>query len=110
MRQSRKGHKKLYNESFRIPKARGNGILKREVWVNSNGEVTRYSLAYINHQLCQVDNGRVIGYDNSHGHHHRHYFGQEEAIEFTGYADIEQRFEKEWRALHGQGDNRSGGC
>lgn len=45
------------------------------------------------------DNGRVVGYDNRHGYHHRHCFGKVEAIEFTSYDDIEQRFERDWLAL-----------
>ena len=102
MKKRRQRDKKIYNESFQIPQARGNGILKREVWVDTSGGVTRYSLAYINHRLCRVDNGRVIGYDNSHGHHHRHYFGRKEATEFTSYEDIERQFEEEWRTLHEQ--------
>lgn len=28
---------------------------------------------FLNHELYQGDNGRVIGYDNAHGYHHRHY-------------------------------------
>ena len=45
------------------------------------------------------DNGRVIGYDNAHGYHHRHAFGRVEAIEFVGFEDIEARFEGDWIAL-----------
>jgi hypothetical protein len=50
--------------------------------------------------LCAVDNFRVIGYDNCHGYHHRHYMGKEENIEFTSYEDIENQFEIAWRKLH----------
>jgi hypothetical protein len=47
-----------------------------------------------------VDNCRVIGYDNCHGYHHRHYMGKEENIEFTSYEDIQNQFEIAWRELH----------
>ena len=70
------------------------------VKVDEQAEVQRYSMAYINHRICSVDNGRVLGYDNSHGYHHRHYMGQEEPIKFQSYSAIAERFEKEWRALH----------
>jgi len=39
--------------------------LRREVWVDGKGQVTRYNLAYINHNLYQRDNGRVLGYESS---------------------------------------------
>ena len=38
--------------------------------------VTRYNLAYINHATCHVDNGRVLGFDNAHELHHKHYMGK----------------------------------
>ena len=61
--------------------------------------MTRYNLAYINHELHAGDNGRVVGYDNQHGHHHRHYFGVVAAIEFTSFDDIEDQFQTDWAAL-----------
>ena len=36
-------------------------------------------------KLWALDNGRVLGYDNNHGHHHRHFMGQVEAVEFESY-------------------------
>jgi len=94
--------KKVYDDTHHLPRSRGDGILRREVWIDSAGRVSRYNLAYINHRLCQVDNGRVIGYDNGHGYHHRHFFGKVEAVHFVSYEDIEDRFEKDWRVLHEQ--------
>ena len=91
--------KKLIDESHVISTKRGNGMLRREVWVDERGKITRYNLAYINAQLFSGDNGRVIGFDNAHGYHHRHYYGKVEAVSFTSYEDIEMLFEKEWLAL-----------
>ena len=45
--------------------------------------VARYNLAYINHAICQGDNGRVLGFDNAHDTHRRHYMGEIEAVEFV---------------------------
>jgi hypothetical protein len=87
---------KLQDVSNRLSKAHGNGILRREIWVDSNGKVTRYNLAYINHEIFQGDNGRVLGYDNAHGFHHRHYMGKVVPIDFTSLEDIEDRFESDW--------------
>jgi len=91
--------KKIYDDRHTIAKRRGNGELRREVWVDKSGRVTRYNLAYINHDVHQGDNGRVVGYDNAHGFHHRHYFGQVEPVEFVNFDDIEERFARDWTAL-----------
>lgn len=58
-----------------------------------------YNLAYINLKLCQVDHGRVLGFDNSHGYHHRHFMGSLEAVGFTTYAALAKRFITEVHAL-----------
>jgi len=91
--------KKLIDESHVISAKKGNGMLRREVWVDEKGKITRYNLAYINLQLFSGDNGRVIGFDNTHGYHHRHYYGKVEVVSFTSYEDTEMLFEKEWLAL-----------
>ncbi|MES2164228.1 MAG: DUF6516 family protein [Pseudomonadota bacterium] len=91
--------KKIINTVYKISTKRGNGQLRREVWVNGNGQVTRYNLAYINHDLYQKDNGRVVGYDNAHGVHHRHRMGVVEPVKFTNFQDIEARFQQDWQAL-----------
>lgn len=49
--------------------------------------------------LHGADNGRVVGYDNHHGYHHRHYFSVVAAVEFTSFDDIEDQFQIDWTAL-----------
>jgi hypothetical protein len=90
---------KIVDDSNRLPNKRGNGILRREIWVDSRGRVTRYNLAYINILTHQADNGRVLGYDNAHGYHHRHYFGEVRAVNFVSFEDIEDKFQADWLAL-----------
>lgn len=90
---------KLIDESHHISTKKGNGTLRREVWVDNQGKVCRYNLAYINHHLFNEDNGRVIGFDNAHGYHHKHYFGKVEAVAFTSFEGIEAQFEAQWLAL-----------
>jgi len=64
----------------------GGGLIKIEVWEDEDGVVVKYSFAYINHLLCSKDNGRVIGYDNVHTYHHKHYFGEIFSVDdFTEY-------------------------
>ena len=94
---------KAHDESTRLATKRGNGILRREIWVDAKGKVVRYNLAYINHDIFQGDNGRVLGYDNAHGVHHQHFKGKVEAVEFKSYEDIEARFETEWTAFSRKG-------
>lgn len=93
-------YKKIIDDTIKLPEKHGNGILKYSVRIDPQGSVMRYSLVYINPRLCAVDNARVLGYDNSHGYHHRHYMGKEERVEFMSYEEIEKRFEAEWRTLH----------
>ncbi|RFP09232.1 transcriptional regulator [Duganella sp. BJB488] len=91
--------RKIIDESHVITEKRGNGQLRREVWADAKGNISRYNLAYINHRIFQQDNGRVVGYDNAHDGHHRHYLGIVEPIEFTTFDNIEESFERDWTAL-----------
>jgi len=91
--------RKIVDDTLSISRKRGNGLLRREVWVDEQGRVVRYNLAYINHAISQADNGRVVGYDNAHGYHHRHYMGVVESVAFISFEDIEERFEQDWLAV-----------
>ena len=64
--------------------------------MDESGRVVRYNLAYINHTICQSDNGRVVGFDNAHGFHHRHFMGEVEPVGFVSFEDIEARFQADW--------------
>jgi hypothetical protein len=90
---------KIVDETHHISSKRGNGQLRREIWVDKKGHVTRYNLAYINHALHRGDNGRVVGYDNQHGFHHRHFFGEVVAVDFVNFEETENAFEADWAAL-----------
>jgi hypothetical protein len=97
------GKKKLSNETttieiHRLRGKRRGALLKEQVWFEGK-KVVAYSLAYINLRRCTVDNGRVLGYDNSHDYHHRHFKGEVEAIEFTTYAALVERFIEEVHEL-----------
>ena len=89
----------LEQERYELRPKLGGGLLSYEVWgYQEKGQtvVPRYNLAYINHSLCQVDNGRVLGFDNAHGYHHRHDMGQVTAVEFTSYEAILEEFQQAW--------------
>lgn len=83
-----------------IPARLGGGVLKERVIRElPSRKVTSYALAYINSQIHPGDNGRVLGYDNSHGYSHRHYMGRVMADAFPGYEALYDRFEREWREI-----------
>jgi hypothetical protein len=90
---------KVRDERYLISKKKGNGQIRREVWIDEHGKVTHYNLAYINHQIFSGDNGRVLGYDNKHGRHHRHYMGVTRDIELSSLEELEEHFDKEWNKL-----------
>jgi len=90
---------KIADDSWSLSLKKGNGVLRREVWEDDAGRLVRYNLAYINLNVFQGDNGRVVGYDNAHGFHHRHYLGVVEPIDFKSFDDIEERFQSDWVAF-----------
>lgn len=85
---------KRIDETLQLSGRRRGALLKEEVWFEGD-RVVKYSLAYINPRICAVDNGRVLGYDNTHQYHHRHFRGNVEAIEFHGDEALVTRFERE---------------
>lgn len=92
----------LEQERFEIKPKSGGGILSYEVWGYINkgkAVVTRYNLAYINHAIYRGDNGRVLGFDNAHDYHHRHYMGEVEEVEFDCYEATLERFQREWQQI-----------
>jgi C1A family cysteine protease len=87
---------KVVSEQFPVNPKKGGGILKIEAWEDGKGEIVKYSMAYINHMIFSGDNGRVLGYDNTHNFHHKHYYGEvSEVSDFTSYQDLVERFEQE---------------
>lgn len=88
--------RKIRDERHKISNKRGNGQLRREIWEDELGNITRYNLAYINFHFYPGDNGRVIGFDNQHGYHHRHFMGKMESVEFVSFEEMENQFDQEW--------------
>lgn len=91
--------RKAVDERLYLSKANGGGLLRREIWVDRQGRVVRYNLAYVNHLIYAGDNGRVLGYDTAHGRHHRHYKGRTTFVDFEGFEQIDARFQREWSRL-----------
>ncbi len=91
--------RKIKDERASVPCVIGDGVVREEAWEDEAGNVVRYNLAFINHFLMSKDNGRVLGYDNAHGLHHRHFMGVIEAYAFTSYDDTVKHFAEEVSAL-----------
>jgi hypothetical protein len=92
----------LEREAFKLKTSQGGGILSFEVWGyvrDGKTVVTRYNLAYINPLFCQKDNGRVLGFDNAHDYHHRHYMGKVAPVDFVSYEQTLEQFQKEWQEI-----------
>ena len=83
-----------------IPKKLGGGKLKELVKRDARTKaLLHYSLAYINPLATSRDDGRVLGYDNSHGYQHRHFLGEVTRMPLMRYEDIVTLFERQWRTL-----------
>ncbi|WP_213803970.1 DUF6516 family protein [Granulicella sp. dw_53] len=91
--------RKVIDEINSLRCTAGPGVIREEIWEDEAGKVARYNLTFINHFLTQVDNGRVLGYDNSHGYHHRHFKGAVEPFRFESYEVLLDRFLHEVRVL-----------
>ena len=92
VKQKKRNYLKVIDEQFIVPYEKGSGIIKFEAW-EYDAHIVKYNMVYINKNVFPNDNGRVLGYDNSHNFHHKHYFGQiTELDDFTNYQELVQRF------------------
>lgn len=91
--------RRVVDETVYLKRPRRGATLKEVVWQTQDGQVVKYSLAYVNPGICGVDNGRVLGYDNSHDRHHRHFVGTQESFGFAGYQALAAQFYREVREL-----------
>lgn len=95
----RQALRKVVDETTRVRCVSGVGIIREEVWTGKDNRVARYNLAFINPRLSRGDNGRVLGYDNRHGEHERHYKGAITSYPFATYEALVETFLEEVRAL-----------
>ncbi len=92
---SKKTYIKVIDEQFIVPTEKGGGIIKFEAWEYKD-QVVKYNMVYVNKRIYPNDNGRVMGYDNSHNFHHKHYFGEiTELDDFVNYQKLVQRFKND---------------
>lgn len=92
--------KKVIDDTHVVPPKMGGGILRRLLWVDvKTGKVSKYSLVYINPLIYALDNGRVLGYDNSHDYDHKHYMGKTTPVDFKSFEETEKLFEEEFNKV-----------
>ena len=90
-----KQYTKVIDEKYIVPDTLGGGLIKFEAW-ELEGIVVKYNMVYINQNFYPNDNGRVVGYDNAHGFHHKHYFGEIVELEnFVSYEAQVRQFREE---------------
>ena len=68
-------------------------------------KLLNYGLAYIDFRVHPGDNGRVLGYDNGHEVHERHFMGHSEVVDFISYEATASRFFAEVRRLRKGGSH-----
>ncbi|HHS91848.1 MAG TPA: transcriptional regulator [Campylobacterales bacterium] len=86
---------KIIDEKFVLPSQKGGGVIKFEAWEYEE-QIVKYNMAYINKNIFPNDNGRVLGYDNSHNYHHKHYLGDiYEVDDFISYEELVERFQND---------------
>jgi len=91
----KKNYTKVIDEQFIVSTEKGGGVIKFEAW-EWDKKIVKYNMVYINKSIFPNDNGRVVGYDNSHNFHHKHYFGQiTELDDFIDYQELVGRFKKD---------------
>ena len=92
---AKKTYTKVIDEKYIVPSTLGGGIIKFEAW-EYKGDVVKYNMVYMNQNIYPHDNGRVVGYDNAHNFHHKHYLGKiMELDDFTSYQDQVRKFRED---------------
>jgi len=91
--------RKAVDDIDQVRKSGSFGIIREEVYVDDAAVVVKYNLVFIHLGLFRQDNGRVLGYDNAHGHHERHWMGSAQPVSFVSYERTLRRFLDEVEAL-----------
>ena len=72
--------------------------VKFEITQGDKSELRPHGLNY-SFTLHDPSNQRLIGFDNAHGYHHRHFMGVVEPVEFLSYEATVERFQREWSEI-----------
>lgn len=67
----------------------------------------RYNLAFLLPHCFGVDNGRVLGFDNAHGVHERHFMGEVEEVPYEGYLATSTKFYRDAETIRRSYEDKS---
>ena len=95
---------KVADDIFMVPWYEGNGVIRREIWVDQDGKAVHYDLAYFNQDYFPEDNGRVLRLEYKNGNLSTCLLGAETGSTFLSLEDLEERFEKQWNDLPKQSE------
>ncbi len=73
--------------------------------MDAQGKVALYNLAFLIPHLLHADNGRILGYDNAHGFHERHFLGGREQVQSAEYKTLADSFHREAELLRRKYEN-----
>lgn len=90
---------KIADDIFMVPWGEGNGVIRREVWVDQDGRASRYHLAYINEDMQQEENGRVLGFEFTDNELCEFSAGKKTAGSFSTLEAMEVSFEIKWNNI-----------
>jgi hypothetical protein len=90
---------KIADDIYMVPWSEGNGQIRREAWVDMEGKISRYILAYINQDSLADDEGRVLGFVFDNGVVNCHQMGEVSAGEFSTLEALEEEFDIRWNNL-----------
>ncbi len=93
------GTTKIADDIFMVPWDQGNGQIRREVWGDGQGNVTRYHLAYFNSEAFNDDEGRILGYDYEGGKFVFHLRGEITSLGPLSFSALEELFAIKWANL-----------
>ena len=100
IKRNNKKQRKLTKVIDVASKVSKHGYIKMLVTVDDKtNKLVRYSFTYVNHQLCALDNGRVLGYDNRHGKEHRHFMGKVTPFPLESLEKLMELFEQKYIAI-----------
>ncbi len=99
---------KVADDIFMVPWDQGNGVIRREAWLSSDGAVRRYQLAYLNQDICAGDNGRVLGLEYDGGELREYRMGTHASRAFDSLEELERHFDRSWNELPRPSDPPTG--
>jgi hypothetical protein len=98
---------KVVDETTILGRPRRGAKLSEEVWMTADGRVAKYNLAYINHLVCQKDNGRCLDSTTVTGFTIGTFMGKAEPYKYQNYDLLTAEFQEQVVELWRQEDEKN---